>query len=287
MLRSMFVGSRNRFTMLLVHWLSLHTDLRGVLWSSSAYWSWSLKGRAQFVRKRLKRVGLTKTCDEILYYVFIQRKFLQSAANAEGQVKLIEFYTDSYGTPHWQGDSLEAGSVNSPAVIEFVRERHPDLIMSMCVNDYFGRELREIPRLGCFLWHEGITPEYKGLYSPFWAIHNLEPHMLGYTVLRMNHRYDEGEVFLQGPAVGVDPSIDAHAYIGHKAVLDSLPAVKDLLRKLENGTARPLSTANRKPATYTYPGLTDGMRFAARLKRLKAGNVQPGEVMERLPVEDA
>lgn len=287
MLRCMFVGSRNRFTNLLVHWLSLHTDLRGVVWSSSAYWSWSLKGRAQFVRKRLRRGGLTKTCDEILYYLFIQRKFLRSTENADGQAKLIGLYTDSYGSPHWQGDSLQAESLNSADVIEFARERRPDLIMSMCVNDYFGRELREIPKLGCFLWHEGITPEYKGLYSPFWAIHNLEPQMLGYTVLRMNHRYDEGEVFLQGPALDVDPRSDNPAYIGHKAVLDSLPAVKELLRKLENGTARPFSTANRRPATYTYPGLTDGMRFAARLKRLKTGNVQPGEVMERVPLEDA
>lgn len=286
MLRCIFVGSPNRFTMLLVHWLSLHTDLRGVVKNSSAYWSWSLKGRVQFAKKRLKRVGLLKTCDESLYYLLIQRKFLGSAANAEGQAKLIDFYTSQYGSPHWQGDSLQTDSVNAPAAVEFVRQRQPDLILSMCVNDFFGRTLREIPRLGCFLWHEGITPEYKGLYSPFWAIHNLEPSMLGYTVLRMNHRYDDGEVFAQGPARDVDPRSDSPAYIGHKAVLDSLPAVKELLRKLENGTAAPISTVHRKSASYTYPGFSDGLRLAVRRKRMKAGDARR-ESAEHLPSENA
>lgn len=287
MLRCIFVGSPNRFTALLVHWLSIHTDLRGVVRNTSAYWSWSLKGRVQFAKKRLKRVGLLKTCDETLYYLIVQRKFLRSALNAEGQAKLIDFYTGNYGPPHWQGDSIQTESVNSPEVIEFVGQRQPDLIMSMCVNDFFGRRLREIPRFGCFLWHEGITPEYKGLYSPFWAIHNLEPGMLGYTVLRMNERYDEGQVFLQGPAMDVDPRSDSPAYIGHKAVLDSLPAVKELLRKLEDGTVLPISTANRKSGTYTYPGLSDGLRFAARLKRLKVGNAQSDGTEKRLPLADA
>jgi hypothetical protein len=270
--------------MLLVHWLSLHTDLRGVVKNSSAYWGWSLKGKVQFARKRLKRVGLLKTCDESLYYILIHRKFLGSVGNAEDQSKLIDLYTSKYGSPNWQGDSLQADSVNSPAVLEFVRQRQPDLIMSMCVNDFFGRTLREIPRLGCFLWHEGITPEYKGLYSPFWAIHNIEPNMLGYTVLRMNHRYDDGEVFVQGPATDVDPRADSASFIGHKAVLDSLPAVKELLQKLEQGTATPISTANRKSTSYTYPGLSDGLRFAARLKRMKAGVAQR-ETVEHFPLE--
>jgi len=152
----------------------------------------------------------------------------------------------------------------------------------MCISDYFGRELRANPPLGCFLWHEGILPEYKGLYSPFWAIHNIEPSLLGYTVLRMNHRYDDGEVFLQGPAMGVDARTDPPPYIGHKAVLDSLPGVKELLRKLENETAVPLSTANRKSATYTYPGLSGGLRFAARLKRLKSAETKSRESVDAL-----
>jgi hypothetical protein len=235
----------------------------------------------------MKRVGLLKTCDEVLYYLLIHRKFLHSAGNAEAQTRLIDFYLSNHGSTDWHGDSIQTDSVNSSAALEFVRQRQPDLIMAMCVNDYFGRTLREIPRLGCFLWHEGITPEYKGLYSPFWAIHNLDLSMLGYTVLRMNHRYDDGEIFLQGPALDVDPRTDSPPYIGHKAVLDSLPAVKELLRKLENGAAVPISTANRRSASYTYPGLSDGLRFAARVRRLHTGDLQSREVVKPVRVKNA
>lgn len=287
MLRCVFVGSPNRFTMLLSHWLSMHTDLQGVVRTSSAYWSRSLSGRLQFLRKRLNRVGLLKTFDEVLYYLLVHRKFLHSAANAETQTRLIDFYTSNHGSPNWNGNSIQTDNVNSTDVLEFVRQCQPDLIMAMCVNDYFGRTLRGIPRLGCFLWHEGITPEYKGLYSPFWAIHNLDLSMLGYTVLRMNHRYDDGEVFLQGPALGIDPRNDWPPYIGHKAVLDSLPAVKELLGKLENGAAIPISTADRKSASYTYPGLSDGLRFLARLKSLRLEDLQSEKVVKPVRAKNA
>jgi len=281
MLRSVFVGSPNRFTLLLTHWLSMHTDLRGTVHTSSAHWFRSLKGCLQFARKRLNRVGLLKMTDEVFYYLLLQRKYLYSAANANNQNRLIAFYVRRHGWPEWQGDSILADNINSPTVLQFVRERRPDLIMAVCTNDYFGRTLRTIPRLGCFLWHEGITPEYKGLYAPFWAIHNLDLSMLGYTVLRMNDGYDDGEAFLQGPA-DVDPRTDSPHYIGHKAILDSLPAVEGLLGKLEDGTVMPLSTVTRRSATYTYPGLSDWLRFSARRKRLRGTPLAGPEFVEPL-----
>ena len=274
MLRCVFVGSPNRFTDLLVHWLSKHTHLTGVVWTSSADWARSLSGRVRFAKKRLNRFGILKTIDEALYYV-LSKKFLNDTGE-EFQSRLVDAYVGEYGLPEWEGDSLRTDDINSNEVIDFVRERSADLIMSMCINEFFRREIRETPRLGAFLWHEGIVPEYKGLYSPFWAMHNREPEMLGYTVLRMNGRYDEGEVFLQGRVTGVNPPKDSPPYIGHKAILDSLPGVARMFGDIENGTAKPITTQGREAASYTYPGLTDWIRFRVRIRTL------PGEEMEKL-----
>jgi hypothetical protein len=266
MLRCIFVGSPNRFTELIVHWLSKHCDLTGVVWTYSAHWAKSVSGRVEFAKKRVSRFGALKTLDESLYYL-LSKNFLNETGEPF-QSRLCDAYARTYGFSEWHGDSIDTKDINSVEVLGFVRKHSPDLIMSMCINEFFRKEIRKIPRLGAFLWHEGLVPEYKGLYSPFWAIHNGEPEMLGYSVLRMNGRYDEGEVFLQGPVTDADPVRDSPVYIGHKAILDSLPGVARLFDDLENGTAKSIKLQNRKEGTYTYPGLTDWIRFRSRIRAL-------------------
>ena len=284
MLRCIFVGSPNRFTALMAHWLSKHTDLCGTVWTSSAPWPGSLAGRLGFASKRLKRYGLLKTADEALYYTLF--KTVLRGAGENVQNRLVELYVRDYERPTWAGDSTHTSDINSPEVIDFVRQRSPDLIMSMCINEFFKRKLRGTPRLGAFLWHEGLVPEYKGLYSPFWAIHNGQPNMLGYTVLRMNERYDEGEVYLQGQVRDIDPRRDSPVFIGHKAILDSLPAVAKLLGELESGTAEPISVKNREAATYTYPGFSDWVRLRRQVRRMKYNPLREPELGSPLHAKD-
>ena len=275
-LRCVFIGSPNRFTKLLAHWLSKRIHLSGVVWTSSAHWALSLSGRMRFAGKRLNRVGLLKTVDEVLYYV-LSKKILNDTGE-KFQSRLLDAYIRQYGLPEWEGNAIRTDDINSRDVINFVRECSPDLIMSMCINEFFRREIRETPRLGAFLWHEGIVPEYRGLYSPFWAMYNRQPEMLGYTVLRMNGRYDEGEVFLQGRVSDVDPQTDSPPYIGHKAILDSLAGVARLFEELEKGTAKPIATQGRRGACYTYPGLTDWIRLRMRMRRVSVGVIEDPEV---------
>jgi hypothetical protein len=266
MLRCVFVGSPNRFTELMVHWLSKHTDLVGAVWTSSAEWAKTLPNTLEFAKRRVQRFGLAKTLDEVCYY-YISKKLLKDHGEPF-QSRLCNEYIGVHGRPCWNGDSIYTSNINSLEVIQFVRDRHTDIIMSMCINEFFKREIRDTPRLGSFLWHEGIVPEYKGLYSPFWAIHNREPELLGYSVLRMNSRYDEGDLYVQGRVTGINTKTDSPLYIGHKAILDSLPGVALMLEELERGTAKPISIEGRTAGTYTYPGLTDWVRMRIRNRGL-------------------
>jgi methionyl-tRNA formyltransferase len=127
--------------------------------------------------------------------------------------------------------------------------------------------LRGIFPHGILLWHEGITPEYKGLYSPFWAVHNVDFDRIGYTLLRVSDELDAGEPFAQGPAVDIDPLRHSHQYIGHKAIADSLEAVARVLRDFHEGAARPLQRKGAPAGYYTYPGLSDLIRQRIRLWR--------------------
>ena len=143
----------------------------------------------------------------------------------------------------------------------------------MCVSDRFSARVRSIPRLGTFLWHEGMTPDYRGLYSPFWAIHELDLDALGCTLLRMDDRLDGGEAFVRSGVRGVDPFRDHHVSIGHKAIWDSLPAVEALLGRLESGEARPLPPRTARDRYFSYPGLSDYVRQRVRLRRARSSVV--------------
>lgn len=267
MLKTIFIGSKNDFNQMLVHWLNQHSELTGVVWIQATAWKKTWKGRWRFAQKRLHRYGLLKTINETLFFLYyntVKRRELHQQLH-----HLIDTCWAQDEVERWSGDAIFAESVNAPEVQAFIGARQPDLAFAMCINEFFGMELRSIPRLGVFLWHEGITPEYKGLYSPFWAVHNLEFDKIGYTLLCMNDKYDAGEIYVQGAARDVDPHQHHYLYLGHKAILDSLPAVESFLKESESGTAKPLERPEAQTGYYTYPGITDLFRQIRRLKRFR------------------
>jgi hypothetical protein len=269
-LRTVFLGSRNEFDQVLVDWLARRSDLRGVVWTSSTAWQRTLRGKLHFARGRARRYGVLKAVDETAFYLVFHR-LLKARDDRELRARVIEPYVrddgGSRGRPEWTGDAIEATDVNSREVLSFLREREPDAALAMCINNWFGEEIRAIPRHGVMLWHEGVTPEYRGLYSPFWAAHNLDFERIGYTLLRMNAEYDAGEIFVQGRARDVDPRRHGHLYMGHKAIWDSLPAVERFMAELERGEATPIDRSGAETGMYTYPGLSDLVRQRVRLSR--------------------
>ena len=266
MLKTVFFGSKNDFNQTLVHWLSQKTNLTGVVWIRATAWQKTWSGRLAFARRRFRRYGLLKVINETLFFLYYHR-FIQKDDTADMYEHIIHPYWKEHGNVSWTGDAIFASDVNEQPVLDFLRERQPDVAFAMCINNYFDEELRSIPKHGVLLWHEGITPEYKGLYAPFWAAHNLDFDNIGYTLLRMNEKFDAGEILIQGAAENVDPTRHNHIYIGHKAIMDSLPEVDGLLTRLEAGSARPLARPDAKPGYYTYPGITDLIRQRVRLRR--------------------
>lgn len=265
MLKTIFIGAKNDFDDMLVHWLSQRTEVVGAVWLDPHAWRGGWSGRLDFLRKRVRRRGVVKAADEAAYF-FLFNAFLERET-AKQLYTLSDPYFAENGNQRWTGDSISAASVNAPEVLEFIAAREPDLAFAMCINNYFGKKLRALPRHGVFLWHEGVTPEYRGLHSPFWALHNLDFDSVGYTLLRMNDELDGGEIYVQGTLSGFDPRRDTPSYLGHRAIAESLPAVEQFLHGLEAGTSMPIERAAAASSYYSYPGLTDLVRLRWRLRR--------------------
>lgn len=268
MLRCVFIGSKNDFDENLIHWLSQRTEIAGVVWTKSAMWQHSLKGKINFARRRKKQKGIIKTVDEILFYLYFHQ-FLERKSYKSFENEVIFPYRLSSNFQYWKGNSIESENVNDDATLNFLKDCIPDIVFAMCVNDYFGKKILKIPKLGVYLWHEGITPEYRGLYSPFWAIHNLDFKNVGYTLLKMDSKIDAGQIYVQGRSKEFDPFRQTHSYIGHKAIWDSLVDVDNFLLKLESGDAKPIIRTDSQDGYYTYPGITDFIRQRMRLSKIR------------------
>lgn len=265
-LKSVFYGSRNAFDEMVVDWLSRHTEVVGVVWSTSGQWKYSWSGRVRTFLQRMRKYGALKVVDEALYFLIYHQFLADKDSNAIKQLALKPYYA-RHGKPNWTDDEIYSDNVNESDVIDFVEARSPDIGFAMCINDYFGERIRDLPGLGTFLWHEGFLPEYRGLYSPFWTLYNLDFEHLGYSLIQMNESFDAGDIFCIGHVQEIDPFNHLPSTIGHKAIYDSFDDVARFLNELEDGTACPVSRkANVMSAYYTYPGLSDFIRQRWRLR---------------------
>jgi hypothetical protein len=282
MLKTGFIGRDNEFNRLICSWLNQHTDLEVIVWTSAMAWS---KGTAmQRVRKtarrflqRAKKMGWPRAIDEIGFYALYAAFLLRPEQKRLHEV--VEECDVHPRRPLASIRQLRPASIKSPDLVAVLKSARLDAIFSMCIDVYLPQAVRDAPRHGIFLWHEGITPEYRGVYSPFWALVNEDYRNIGYTLLKVNEKLDAGDIYLQARMLTLDPTRDWHTYIGHKAVLESLPHVELFLEQLESGRARPITRADAVDRFYSYPTATALLRLAFRRWKDRSLGVLP----RRLP----
>jgi hypothetical protein len=142
-------------------------------------------------------------------------------------------------------------SLNAEETKDLLRRIQPDIVFVNCVTQIIRDEILRIPRLGTFVYHEGLTPEYRGLHAINWAISNGDDDKVGYTLLKADAKIDGGQVYAQG-MTSLDPLSTPLGYIGHWTLYEGLDDVDKVLHALEEGTAQPLDTSTRHSGYYSY-----------------------------------
>lgn len=272
MLKTAFIGNENFYDRKICEWLSEHTNLSLIIWTNKLAWSNSVTGnrRKKVIKrfiKRSSRYGKLRTINEFIYYA-LYRTFL--ARNETTKIKKLIENTEVKPKKSLSDiKQVRPDSIKSKELLKEVKEADLDAMFAMCIDVYLPKNLIETPRYGTFLWHEGITPNYRGVYSPFWALVNEDYDNLGYTLLKMNSKLDAGEVYVQGRAENIDLKQDWHSYIGHKAVLDSLPEVEKFLVELENNQHKEIDKSDAEDGYYSYPTASALLKLAFRRKFTK------------------
>jgi methionyl-tRNA formyltransferase len=123
-----------------------------------------------------------------------------------------------------------ASHVNAPDFLEVLRQRRPDLLVSVAANQIFRRALIELAPRGCLNVHSALLPRHRGLMPTFWALEHGDSET-GVSVFFVDEGIDTGPILVQRRLTIRERSLDRllrdTKRLGAEAVLEALVKVRD------------------------------------------------------------
>jgi hypothetical protein len=217
------------------------------------------------VAREMKRVGRWRFLDVLAYraYYSLLLAGRDRAWEAGELTRLRREYPALPDSPE-----VVVASPNSAEAERFIRDQQPDLVIARC-KTLLKEQVFGIPRLGTFVMHPGICPEYRNAHGCFWAMANGDAGNVGMTLLRIDRGVDTGPVFGYF-RVQADPTRESHVVTQHRVVLEHLDAIRDKLVEIAGGSAEPLLTNGRPSATWGQPWMTAYLRMRRGSGRRRA-----------------
>jgi hypothetical protein len=215
-------------------------------------------------RREIRRVGPLRFLDVVAFRLYARVALAsRDAAWADDTVARLRAV---YPARLDEVPQLVVSSPNSAEAKAFLEHLRPDIAIARC-KMILKREIFEIPRVGTFVMHPGICPEYRNAHGCFWALASRDFDRVGMTLLRVDSGIDTGPVYLHGTC-DYDEVRDSHSVIQYRAVFDNLDAIGRTLIALHRGAdVQPVATAGRRSAEWGQPRLTDYLRWKLAARR--------------------
>ena len=150
---------------------------------------------------------------------------------------------------------LPANVVQTAEFPQIVRSIQPDLLVSVSFGRLIPTEILSIPRLGSVNLHAGRLPEYRGAYTPVWAVLNGEPS-IGISTLYMTDKFDEGEVILQ-TEVPADRQSIMNGSLYSSIDQSSRALLHETIRLIGQGQVSRIAQTMEGACTYRWPRKSD------------------------------
>jgi hypothetical protein len=222
------------------------------------------------VRREIRRVGAMRFLDVLAFRGYA--RLVLARRDAAWKDAELERLRTRYPANLEAVPRVVVATPNSPEAQAFLERLRPDLAIARC-KVILKRAIFEVPRVGTFVLHPGICPEYRNAHGCFWALANRDLNRVGMTLLRVDPGVDTGPIYLQATC-DIDEVQESHIVIQYRAVFDNLEAIgRTLLALCRGEDVPPVPTAGRKSATWGQPRLTDYLRWKwiARRSRHERG----------------
>ena len=149
---------------------------------------------------------------------------------------------------------------NAEEAREFMARLRPDIAIARC-KMILKPAMFQLPRVGTFVLHPGICPEYRNAHGCFWALANRDVARAGMTLLKVDAGIDTGPIYLQA-GCDIDEVRESHTVIQYRVVLENLDAIGRILLSLCRGEeVATVPTQGRRSETWGQPQLSVYMRW--------------------------
>ena len=214
--------------------------------------------RWRAARREIRRVGWVRFLDVIAFRLFARLRLArreQAWKTSEIERLRLRYPSDLTSVPR-----IAVSTPNSNEAREFLERLRPDLAIARC-KIILKQAIFGIPRVGTFVLHPGICPEYRNAHGCFWALTRRDLDRVGMTLLRVDPGIDTGPMFLHG-TYDFDEVKESHSVIQYRTVTENLDAVGDVLTALCRGEeVPPVSVEGRASAVWGQPQLTAYLRW--------------------------
>lgn len=149
--------------------------------------------KTQFVKRRIKKLGLWKVFGQILFQLFIV-KILDATSGKREKEILSNYGLNDSGIP---GEKItHVTSVNDKDCLDALQRLNPDVVIVNGTRIISPQILNSIPAK--FInTHAGITPKYRGVHGGYWALVNNDKENCGVTIHFVDAGIDTGEIIYQ------------------------------------------------------------------------------------------
>tara|TARA_B110000444_G_scaffold261547_1_gene315061 strand:- start:835 stop:1647 length:813 start_codon:yes stop_codon:yes gene_type:complete len=157
------------------------------------------------------------------------------------QLQKMHFEKRKLHENNWFGDGLVNDEIAIDQIIEGVslkddslytkfKSINPDVVL-VYGTGLLGPKISSIGKLGCFNFHGGLSPWYKGAATHFWPSYFLEPQFTGVTIHRIIDKIDAGEILHQSTPelVETDTIHELSCRAVNTAIEELIMVVKNIL----------------------------------------------------------
>jgi len=248
----------------IARWLASFTDLVGMVIIEET----GDQGRLR-IKREAKRIGWLRMLDVAafrLYYGLFQAR-TDNAWMTQTLADLGRRFPDLPATM----EICRTPDPNTPEVAAFLQRLAPDLMVARCKR-ILKSTIFAVPRLGTFVLHPGVCPEYRNAHGAFWALANDDLEKVGVTLLKIDKGVDTGPVYGYF-TYDVDEVAESHIVVMTRLVLDNLDPIRDRLLAIDAGAAERIDTTGRPSGVWGQPWLTKYLRWKRQARRRRASSV--------------
>lgn len=243
--------------------LRAEVNLVGIAWCARR----GLRARARFLSRWAARHGVVRTAGQILGRLYDRAR--NGRLDRRMLARLVDEAADRASLEHADLTSIETDSYSRPDTLAALERLDPDIFV---VHTKFivGARPRALARVAVLGGHPGITPWYRGAYSPFWALLHGRPDMVGLSVFLLDDGIDTGPLLFQERVPAV-PDEDSHVTLAWKGMLRQSVLQAQAILRLDGGDCLPLRRVGPIPddSYFGPPTIRDLLRYRRRQRLVR------------------